>query len=101
MPFSASVGTLSLRTIAWSDWDPIGLNGSEGGWRYSDAANEYDRYMLRVLDGLRKGEEPAALIDYLVGIEVEHMGVRRPDTRSRATATVAAIKQRLVGSSSE
>jgi hypothetical protein len=102
MPFSASIGTLSLRTIAWSDWDPIGLNGSEGGWRYSDAANEYDRYMLRVLEGLRNGEPASSLIDYLVGIEVEHMGVtKRPDARTRATATVAAIEERLVGSMRE
>ena len=100
MPFSASVGTLSLRTIAWTKWDPIGLNGSEGGWRYSDAANEYDRYMLRVLDGLRSGEPVSSMIDYLVGIEVEHMGVSiTMDTRARAQATVAAIQERLVASS--
>ena len=55
MPFSASLGQLALRTIGWSEWDPMGLNGSEGGWRFSDAANEYDRYMLRVLRGLELG----------------------------------------------
>ena len=98
MPFSSSVGTLSLRTIAWSHWDPVGLNGSEGGWRYSDAANEYDRYMLRVLDGLRNGESAASLVDYLIAIEAEHMGVSRSDPRARATATVAAIQERLVSS---
>ena len=100
MPFSASVGTLSLRTIAWTKWDPIRLSGSQGGWRYSDAANEYDRYMLRVLEGLRNGEPDSAMIDYLVGIEVEHMGVSMTlDTRARAKATVAAIQERLVASS--
>ena len=57
--------------------------------------------MLRVLNGLRKGEAPRALIDYLMGIEVDHMGVRRSNARSRARATVAAIEQRLVGSSLE
>ncbi|HET6942892.1 MAG TPA: hypothetical protein VFH89_12090 [Sphingomicrobium sp.] len=96
MSFSASVGQLVLRTIGWSEWDPIKLNGSEGGWRFSDAANEYDRYMLRVLDGLQRGEPEASLIEYLVGIEVHHMGLRLTlDTRPRAEATVTAIRKRL------
>ena len=96
MPFSASIGQLALRSIGWSKWDPIGLNGSEGGWRFSDAANEYDRYMLRVLQGLHHGEPEASLIEYLVGIEVHHMGLGlRPDTRTRAEATVTAIRERL------
>jgi hypothetical protein len=83
--------------IAWSEWDPIGLNGSEGGWRFSDAANEYDRYMLHVLEGLRNGEPEASMIDYLVGIEVEHMGVSAtPNTRARARATVEAVRERLI-----
>jgi len=97
MPFSSSVGTLSLRTIAWCDWDPVGLNGSDGGWRFSDAANEYDRYMLHVLQGLKDGEPSGSLIDYLVTIEIEHMGVHRSDPRERATITVAAIQERLEG----
>ena len=96
MPFSASIGQLALRTIGWSEWDPMGLNGSEGGWRFSDAANEYDRYMLRVLQGLQLGESEDSLIEYLVGIEVHHMGQKlTPDTRARAEATVAAIGERL------
>jgi hypothetical protein len=96
MSFSASVGQLALRTIAWSEWDPIGLNGSEGGWRFSDAANEYDRYMLRVLEGLQSGEPEASMVDYLVGIEVDHMGLSLTlDTKERAAATVAAVRECL------
>jgi hypothetical protein len=79
----------------------MALNGSEGGWRFSDAANEYDRYMLRVLEGLQSGEPEASMIDYLVGIETHHMGLcSTPDTRKRARATVAAIQKRLQPSSS-
>jgi hypothetical protein len=97
-PLSASVGQLALRTIGWSEWDPIGLNGSEGGWRFSDAANEYDRYMLRVLEGLQDGEPEASMIEYLVGIEVHHMGLNlTPDTWARAKAAVTAIGERLRG----
>lgn len=96
MSSSSSVGQLALRNIAWSKWDPIGLNGSEGGWRFSDAANEYDRYMLRVLEGLQSGEPEASLADYLVGIEIHYMGLTlTPDTRERAAATVSAIRDRL------
>ena len=74
----------------------MALNGSEGGWRFSDAANEYDRYMLRVLEGLRNDEPEASMVDYLVDIETHHMGLSStPDTRKRATATVAAIRERL------
>jgi hypothetical protein len=78
----------ALRDIGWEEWDPIRLNGSEGGWRRSEAADEYDRYMLRVVDGLRNGECGEPLIDYLVAIETRHMGLTEtPATRTRAWAT--------------
>jgi hypothetical protein len=85
-----------LRDIGWHQWDPIGLNGSEGGWRRSHAADEYDRYMLRVADGLQSGEPVEALVDYLVTIETAHMGLTdTPTTRTRAEATVAAIGEHV------
>jgi hypothetical protein len=96
MSLSPVVGQLALRTIAWSKWDPLGLNGSDGGWRFSDAANEYDRYMLRVLEGLQSGEPEASMVDYLIGIEIHHMGLSvTPYTRERAAATVMAIREQL------
>ena len=96
MSSTAPIGLLALRSIAWSEWDPIGLNGSEGGWPFSDAANEYDRYMIRVVEGLRRGEPDGLMIDYLVGIETHHMGVSRTsDTHVRAAATIAAIRRHL------
>ena len=100
MSFSPPVGQLALRTIAWSEWDPVGLKGSEGGWRFSDAANEYDRYMLRVLEGLQSGEPETSMVDYLVGIEIHHMGLSlTANTRGRAAATVAAVRELLEASS--
>jgi hypothetical protein len=75
----------------------MALNGSEGGWQFSDAADEYDRYMLRIAAGLQSGEPADALVDYLIGIEARHMGMDQALTaRERATATVEAICQ-LVG----
>jgi hypothetical protein len=87
-----------LRDIGWDRWDPIGLNGAEGGWRRSEAADEYDRYMRRVADGLQSGEAGESLVGYLVGIETRHMGLAETHTtRPRASATVAAVLQHLEG----
>ena len=85
-----------LRDIGWGQWDPIGLSGAEGGWQRSDAADEYDRYMRRVADGLQRGELNEALVDYLVSIETGHMGLTEtPATRMRARATVATVREHL------
>lgn len=86
-----------LRDIGWERWDPVRLNGSQGGWRRSSAANEYDRYLLRVVGSL-ESEPDGALVDYLVSIEMGHMGLTDAITaRSRAEATVAAIREQVEG----
>lgn len=93
-----SVKLSVLRDIGWERWDPIGLNGSEGGWRRSNAADEYDRYLQRVVGGLQSGESHGALVDYLVSIETMHMRLTDPSAaRSRAESTVAAIREHLEG----
>ena len=93
-----SVKLSVLRDIGWDQWDPIRLNGAEGGWRRSNAADEYDRYLLRVVDRLRSGEPEGALVNYLVNIETGHMGQADLSTaRSRAEATVAAIREEVEG----
>src|SRR6185312_475875 len=96
MSWSPSVKLSVLRDIGWNMWDPIRLNGSEGGWRRSHAADEYDRYLLRVEGWLQSAEPDAVLVDYLVGIETGHMGLAdSPTARSRAEATVAAIREQV------
>src|SRR5579864_5728402 len=96
MPSRPTVKLSVLRDIGWSQWDPVGLNGSEGGWQRSDAADEYDRYMRRVAEGLQDGEPDDALVDYLVSIETGHMGLTRESTaRTRAQATVSAIHKHV------
>jgi len=89
----------ALRDIGWDHWDPIGLNGAEGGWRRSDAANEYDRYMQHIVDGLQRGALDETLIDYLVAIETRHMGLAETHTtRTRAADVVAIIREHLESS---
>lgn len=81
-----------LRDIGWGQWDPIGLQVLEGGWQGSDASDEYDVYLLHVAVQLQHGEPEANLIEYLVFIETEHMGMGLgPKARTRAIATVEAI----------
>jgi|SRR6476620_8694082 hypothetical protein len=98
MSWTPSVKLSVLRDIGWEHWDPIRLNGSAGGWRRNHAADEYDRYLLRVAGGLQSGEPNAVLVDYLVSIETRHMGLADTSTAwSRAMATVAAIREQVEG----
>jgi hypothetical protein len=83
-----------LRDIGWREWDPIGLSTLEGGWEGSSAADEYDQYLVHLAARLQRGEPDGPLIDYLVRIETEHMGLSpSPDTHLRASATVAAVRE--------
>lgn len=81
-----------LRDIGWRHWDPIGLGDIDGSWETSDAADEYDGYLLKVAAMVRnEGDETAT--NYLIWAESEQMGMGvRADTRSRAESTVAAIR---------
>lgn len=85
-----------LRDIGWREWDPIGLKHFEGNWEDSSAADEYDRYLLHVAARLQKGEMDRPLVDYLIAIETEHMGLRmQPDTLARAAATVSLLREHV------
>lgn len=96
MSWQPSLKLSVLRDIGWEKWDPITLNGSEGGWRRSSAADEYDRYLVLMAGRLLSGEPDGALVNYLVRIETEHMGLVNSSTaRSRAEATVAAIREKV------
>lgn len=82
-----------LRDIGWSLWDPIGLRDVEG-WKDGSGADEYDRYLIRVVSILRNGGTEEECRDYLLHIEAEHMGMGlRGDSRRRADETVAAIAE--------
>ncbi|PZU88302.1 MAG: hypothetical protein DI528_05430 [Shinella sp.] len=85
-----------LRDIGWALWDPIGLLGPNQRWDEADAqpfADEYDPYLIEAAGLLRRGASDQDVVDLLVGIEIDHMGLaEQPDTRIRAESTVAAIK---------
>lgn len=80
-----------LRDIGWTEWDPIGLRHSEG-WEADPSADEYDSYLVEVAGALIRGVSPAQVIDRLVWVESEHMGLGLTDTtRARAVRTVERI----------
>lgn len=84
----------ALRDIGWREWDPIGLRTLEGGWEDSSAADEYDSYLLHVAARLQNGEAEGPLVDYLVEVETDHMGLTSDaSTRPRAVATVASVRE--------
>lgn len=85
-----------LRDIGWTLWDPIGLLAADRRWDDADArpfADEYDGYLIEAAGMLRRGAADQDAVDYLAGIEINHMGLTgRPDAYKRAEATVSAIK---------
>lgn len=82
-----------LRDIGWTEWDPIGLASIEGSWKGSGPADEYDGYLLHVAARLQNGEPDQAVVDYLVGAELDHLGMSRTaSTQTRAATTVATIR---------
>jgi len=91
-----------LRDIGWREWDPIELRKLEGGWEGSSAADEYDDYLLHVATCLQSDGVESDLVDYLIGIETEHMGLDPSSTtRSRARATITAIRDYVEGRARE
>lgn len=83
-----------LRDIGWEHWDPIGLLDDDGDWRDEPGfADEYDTYLMQAAARLWRGDSDADVVEYLVGIESEHIGLGiGPDTRPRAVAVVAQIR---------
>ena len=76
-----------LREIGWSQWDPIGLRPPDEGF-----VDEYDRYLLQAAAKLWRSESDEIVLEYLIHIEVEAMGVgKSPTARTRASATVSAL----------
>ena len=88
-----------LRDIGWGLWDPIGLLPPDGFFpgKWDPEANrpfadEYDSYLICAASQLRSGAPREEVIEYLVEIETQHMGLgANTSTRERAEAVVAAI----------
>lgn len=88
-----------LRDIGWSLWDPIGLLTAGDRWDEGENlafADEYDAYWIEAAGLLRRGAPDNEVVDFLVGIETDHMGLSlQHDTHERAISTVAAIRADL------
>lgn len=78
-----------LREIGWAKWDPIGVGGPDHEW----PADEYDTYLLQAAGNLWNGHSVAAVANYFVKIETEHMGLEvSPGIHERALAVAEAIR---------
>ena len=81
-----------LRDIGWKHWDPIGLLDDGLKWGDVSYADEYDSYLIRAAGMLRRKASREEVVEYLVSIEAEHMGMGISNfTRISAEKTVDAI----------
>lgn len=83
-----------LRDIGWRFWDPIGLLGEDADWRNEPGfADEYDDYLLEIAERLQRGDSEKDVVDYLVAIESEFIGLGfQPDAYLRATDVAQRVK---------
>ena len=85
-----------LRDIGWTLWDPIGLLVGQGKWDDEDNlsfADEYDRYLISAASQLRRGIPKTEIVNYLVDIEANYMGLGTVfNSYQRAHAVVEAIQ---------
>lgn len=80
--------------MGWRHWDPLDLNDAklfiEQHAKWPD--DEYDTYLLRAAGMLWNGENEHLVVNYLVTVEVDDMGLTRTSSpRDRATRTVSEI----------
>ena len=82
-----------LRQIGWDEWDPIGIRRFDtDDWR-TNAADEYDGYILHVVSLLHNGKPEADAVAYLDWVASEHMGLgpQSPEAHEVSAKTVRAI----------
>lgn len=82
----------ALRQIGWDHWDPIGIRQFDADWP-TEAPDEYDSYLLRVVSVLRGGQSEAEASAYLNHVASEDMGLRQRTAleNEAAVTTVRAI----------
>lgn len=82
-----------LRDIGWTHWDPIGIVNMR-----ADADDEYGRYLIKAAAMLWKSTCPKDVIDYLLQIEREYMGMgENSSAQDRAATTVAELATYVAG----
>ena len=71
-------------------WDPIGIAG------IPEARDEYEGYVAAILSLLRSDAGESAIVDYLVEVETDSMGLERPREHSIKTAELLLRWRTLV-----
>jgi hypothetical protein len=78
-----------LRDIGWEFWDPIGLKDDR-----EDCDDEYDTYLLRAAGMIWHNAPQKEVVDYLVNIEQNYMGMPERDSEA-AMLTVSKTRDYL------
>ena len=80
--------TAAVRSILWSEWDPIGVNDTP------EAFGEYDAYAPPIVGMLMRGCTAHDLESHLFKIETDSMGLPGLASTHRAAAVAALIALR-------
>jgi hypothetical protein len=76
-------GGRQLRALLMDKWDPIGVQG------VPEATSEYDGYVARIADMLRRGADAEQVAAMLSSIRTDAMGLPpEPDTDIAAATTI-------------
>ncbi len=70
-------------------WDPIGISRSD--W----ARDEYQAYLPKVFGMIMEKRPTSDIVDYLVKIEADHMGLDRKPGIEKRTEEVAILLQEV------
>jgi hypothetical protein len=77
-------GGRQLRTLLMDNWDPIGVRG------VPEAIDEYDTYVARIADSLRRGADVHQVAAMLSAIRTDYMSLAA-DPAVDATAAAAIV----------
>ena len=70
----------NVRSILLAVWDPIGIRD------VTEARDEYDNYVMPVAKMLLDGHSAIEISRYLLGVEIDSMGLKGDNDRALAAA---------------
>lgn len=85
-------GWTELSRLLWERWDPIGF-AHEDGRGYKPPEDEYDSYVDRVGDLLRRGADAGEIRSHLEQIENDSIRLGPADERSDVASEIVAWYQ--------
>lgn len=69
-----------LRSVLLFDWDPLLIGGNP------NLADEYDKYLPRLISLVEAGTDMATLVEALKSIEIDELGMLSPSSGIEAAA---------------